>query len=237
MVLGKRKRANDGYKPRKKVKPIRRRTRTRMSSPYKSPFPDTKIVTLKYHTIVDSDMTSGAIDTHQFSLNSCYDPDVSGAGSQPLYWDTLMGSANGTAPYSEYCVLSCNVDVKYVNLSTTVPISVAMVPILAGQSVPSALEEYTAQSNCVKAVVNAQGAANSIRTLKRWYSIKGLFGFKDLADNADCRAQYDASPAKLARCVIMSQPINQSSTVTGNKMDVTITYRVKLTRPNLVNES
>ena len=48
-----------------------------------------------------------------FRLNSCYDPDFSGAGHQPYGWDQMT-----TVLYSAFCVDRCTVDVEFINTST-----------------------------------------------------------------------------------------------------------------------
>lgn len=60
--------------------------------------------------------TVGSIPTatkHRFRLNSLYDPDQTGTGEQPYYYDQL------TAIYTKYIVRSCTVELTYNNPTTS----------------------------------------------------------------------------------------------------------------------
>jgi len=48
-----------------------------------------------------------------WNLNSLYDPDASGAGHQPLYYDQLFSN---TGPYQRYCVHTAVVRISIQNL-------------------------------------------------------------------------------------------------------------------------
>jgi hypothetical protein len=75
-------------------------------------FPDKIIANLRYHDFRSISSTSGAVSNVGFMWNSTYDPDVTFAGHQPLYRDTLA------AIYDQYAVISAKARIKFINTST-----------------------------------------------------------------------------------------------------------------------
>jgi len=61
-------------------------------------FPSTKTVALRYVANFALDASGGSSAIQVFSANSCFDPDVSGTGHQPMFFD------NYSALYSNYRV-------------------------------------------------------------------------------------------------------------------------------------
>lgn len=47
--------------------------------------------TLRYNTSVVLNPTAGVVAYHNYSANGLYDPDLTGAGHQPLGWDQMIG--------------------------------------------------------------------------------------------------------------------------------------------------
>jgi hypothetical protein len=82
-------------------------------------FPDRLETVLRYHMQTALNSTSGSIAKQQFRWNSCFDPDFTGSGHQPLYWDQF------TTMYDNYIVTKASAVIKFVNTST-VPFQVGM---------------------------------------------------------------------------------------------------------------
>lgn len=81
--------------------------------------PDSHFVVLSYP--VNTTWTATAYEaTYQFALNDLFDPDYTGAGGQPTYFDQWA------VLYSRYRVLGCRVDLTFDN-STSSSIRVAAV--------------------------------------------------------------------------------------------------------------
>ncbi len=76
--------------------------RTRLGIPY------SRVVKLKYcdWITIDSPIT---IASHYFRANSLFDPDRTGAGHQPLYFDQVI------VPYDHYTVTHSKIVVTYIN--------------------------------------------------------------------------------------------------------------------------
>lgn len=81
--------------------------------------PDKLVTTLKYSQMIN--FTGSASPTAQvFAVNSAFDPDFSGTGHQPSYYDKIA------AVYARYFVESFDLDVTISNESATVPINYAI---------------------------------------------------------------------------------------------------------------
>lgn len=75
---------------------------------------DTLVTTLRYSTNISLDpkpenLGSTGSNVWQFSANGCYDPDTTGLGHQPMYFD------NYSAVYNQYRVLKSEITVTVVN--------------------------------------------------------------------------------------------------------------------------
>lgn len=76
-------------------------------------FPPRMVTKLRYCDNIKLTSTSGSIAKQVMSLNSIYDPDITGVGHQPLYRDTYA------VVYDQYAVISSRIRVTYCNLFTT----------------------------------------------------------------------------------------------------------------------
>jgi hypothetical protein len=82
-------------------------------------FPDKLVTTLKYSQAIN--FTGSASPSSQvFAINSAFDPDFSGTGHQPSYYDKF------SAVYSRYFVEAFDIDVVFSNESATVPVYYAV---------------------------------------------------------------------------------------------------------------
>jgi hypothetical protein len=70
--------------------------------------PDSYVATLEYSDVVIISSLGTAFAGHTFRGNSLYDPDFTGTGQQPLYFDQLMQT------YSKYKVISAKVTVHFI---------------------------------------------------------------------------------------------------------------------------
>jgi len=75
-------------------------------------FPDRMITKLRYVDNLELSANAGVVAANVFRMNSCFDPDLSGVGHQPMYYDQLCGAV-GTAPYSRYRVLQSKITCTY----------------------------------------------------------------------------------------------------------------------------
>lgn len=78
-----------------------------------NPFPPTLITRMKYGQALSLTSTAGAVATQNFQ-SSLFDPDLTGTGHQPRYFDTLFGVSGGGSPYGSYRVRSMYLDISCI---------------------------------------------------------------------------------------------------------------------------
>lgn len=78
----------------------------------KGPFPDQMKTVFTYADGPFNLQSSTDITVyHGFRLNSLFDPDYTGAGGQPKYFDTLCGVAGTNAPYYNFRVMAAKITI------------------------------------------------------------------------------------------------------------------------------
>lgn len=86
-----------------------------------NPVPDELRVTLRYADPNDA-TASGGLYNYVYTTNDVYDPDVTGVGTQPAFYDEL------TAIYNRWVVTECEYDVAITCRSAGGRLSVAVAP-------------------------------------------------------------------------------------------------------------
>lgn len=225
--------------PRKAVKGAVR-GKSVSSSDYKSKsakvlFPPLMNVPFTYVDDLNLSPAAGAISAYQYRGNSLFDPDLSGVGSQPRYFDTLLGASGSTAPYAQYCVLAAKAEVFLRNVSSV--FMMASITMAApGVTVPSSLGEARERQDTVVRQIAPQGSGGSQAKLQMYRKTNSILGIKDTMDSDDAKALHNANPAN--PWVITIQAYNPDglgvATIRGN---IRITYYSKLSVVNDVADS
>lgn len=200
------------------------------------PFQQDAVFKLKYSDQFELAATAGQIVTQTYRLNSLYDPDLTGTGAQPRYYDQLFSS---TAPYGAYCVLGAKVKVKFVNDNTS-PASAGWVAIRARSSNTPAITgtDYSALSemqNTKYTIINS-AYAKPFMQLQGFYNTASIIGVKDIEDDEDANAEYNANPVDQALVDVHYAPIDLATT-TSIYCIMDITYIVKALELRLVDQS
>jgi hypothetical protein len=162
------------------------------------PFPPQVKRTLKYastHTLA-TDATTGAFGPEQrYSLNSLYDPDVSGGGHQPYGFDQLF------ALYSKYRVDRVSWKITFTTPGATADMicGSAITPVSSGSSLATKLIYYVAEwPNTNTAHLSSSGArvAYITGTIDLW-DLVGVSKERYQTDDIFCAAN-NASPSQVA---------------------------------------
>lgn len=147
-------------------------------------FPDKLAISLKYTQVNASSAT--LIGTRNFRANGLFDPDITGVGHQPMYFDRL------TALYNHFVVLSSTVTFKMVPFATTTP------PSYMGcylnddaTNVPLSVEGFAEQTTGSMRMI-PQGATAPV-TLTLTFDTYKVFGGSPLA-NSELRGSATADP-------------------------------------------
>lgn len=178
------------------------------------PFKRSHVVTLRYSQNVNLSSTTGSFVVNTFNVNSCNDPDGTGTGHQPRYFDTLCGADGGSAPYLKYRVLGAKITCRFVNDNGSAGSigDVGMTPRLASAGSPDDADAAAERLGSVSTILGVADSGNSVKTLSKNISIKRWLGVKDLKDNSGTLAVYNANPSDLVKCDVWYQPLDGATT-------------------------
>lgn len=213
-----------GYKRRRPMRRRRNNRRYFRSVIPRSPFPNVKLVRLKYMGSNQITLTAAAKGVHQFRANSIHDPDSTAVGHQPYYHDTLE------ALYREYIVLGQKIVVTFYQDELTDHQTV-MCGIVQDRLARdfAGMTLTTLESNLkvrYRRMGLYQSSGRNRCTVVSKFSLKRDFGIKDWKDQwyeygANFGANVSSHPWWYTAFVI--DPQNQALTL-DVKFDVTIYY-------------
>jgi len=224
------------------VKPKRSKSKSSVSL-FRNPFRTGQIWKLTYSQ--QNDLTANGTQTYPLyniiRANSPYDPDQTGTGNQPRYYDTLFGADNSSAPYRQYRVVRAVAKVSFMSNASTVSAigDIAVQAQVVGGQVLTSARELSEAANCKHNLIGSGYSSAAIKTITydlNSKSMSRLLGIKDIKDDEDLVANYNANPASGINFIAYWQPI-QSSSVSTITMRWTITYYVEAMTLNDVADS
>jgi len=181
----------------------------------KQPFPKQLANTLRYCEKISISNTLGAINSYQFSCNGCYDPNVTGTGHQPLYFDQLC------AVYDHYTVVKSKMTCRVVCLAQAVSAYfVAYIDDDTNTNV--ATWDGAAERETAKTVTFSPGPDGS-HVITLYWDAKKVFAGDPLAD-PDLQGTASANPVEQSYFTLISG--NSSTENQGFDCYVTIDYDV-----------
>ena len=185
---------------------IRTARRNMLGNPQQSiGFPNSMVMKHRYvSSFLGLTLTSGGSNSYKFSANGMYDPDISGGGHQPKYFDNM------TSIYNHYHVLGSKITLKFVNQTGAMQVPVTV--YLSDSTSPlgtwdSAAEEQTASNT----IVPAAQTDSSPRTLTCKFSAKKYFN-GDIVDNDQLKGTVAGNPAEQMYYIIIARPMDLSTT-------------------------
>lgn len=157
----------------------------------KCPFPQRMFTQLVYYQEIDVNPAS-FFYSYQFNLNSLYDPDRTGIGHSPHFYDQLTGGVL----YNRYRVHACQWEMLITGLD--VASSVVCLP-MNGLTAPSTMAAMAESPYASTTVINAISSGGKIlHKFKKKMKISTIIGEK-LNDDRD-QALYNANPVN--SCVL-----------------------------------
>lgn len=178
-------------------------------------FPKKMVMTHKYSEIVVPTCTGGALYTYSFLCNGLYDPNASGVGHQPYYFDQ-MG-----ALYDHYIVIGSEITVKFTHLVTTNYASIVGCYINDDSTVtPVSITPLLENSNVKHRMLAAGQTQPSVFKLK--WSAKKAFG-KSVLANSELKGSTSANPLETQSFTFFVQPTDLITTQSYN-VEVDIKY-------------
>jgi hypothetical protein len=199
-------------------------------------YPDALNVPFRYMDDIILTCTSGAAGQAQFRLSSLYDPDLTGLGNQPRYYDTMLGASSGSAPYSSYRVSKARVRVLIycMNSSTT-----AFGHIYARVSRDSTLlsptidpSYYSEGPDLASTLVTNDQSSNNMAVFEFNINIAKFFGARSTNQMDNLRALYNANPVDNVFLEVGARPFDLTTSTTY-RGTVEIVYQAQLSGLNV----
>lgn len=219
--------------PRYAKKYRKRKRRPRKDKIIKNPLglPVSNVIKMRYTEAIVLDVGAvGVISKYAFSANGLHDPNISGTGHQPMFYDEMCMF------YNHYCVSGAKVTVKAYSTDP-----VGSVPNLVGIMVnddtttPANFNEVIEQQRCKYTILNP---SNPSKTVSNTFSAKKFFNLTDIKDNYDrVGSPQGMNPGEQAYFTIFALPMNSSTDTGAFNCLVTIEYIAHWSEPKDVEQS
>ncbi len=193
-------------------------------------FPNVMKTTMRWAWAGALATQAGASTVQVFRLNSLYDPDFTGAGSQPKYFDTLCAASGGTAPYSYYRVRRTHFRACFVNPNSTAATSsygFCQVYTVNPMSTTAAFQDFFENVNLRTGILTANGNNNSVFNVEGSVDHAALWAVKDWEDNEDFQAPYNSNPAAVTYLQVGVRA-QDDTTVATMRVIVQLVYEVEM---------
>lgn len=201
-------------------------------------FPDKTVTRVRYCDVYDLTGAQNVVVSQVMRMNGLQDPDQTGVGHQPMWYDQWCGPT-GSAPYSSYRVRGAKITVKFAGVNPASLSAFNQFPCLVGinsdtnsglfASSASALMET---SNCTWKILQEKPGGNNVITVTATYSPTRDLGV-DMGDDT-ISALYNANPSRQFYAQIFKVDQAGNSTV---KAYVEIEYLAEFFERNEVTQS
>lgn len=179
-------------------------------------FPQKVKLSHKYHESVALTSTSGVIAFYKFACNGMYDPNITGTGHQPYYFDQMSGI------YNHYTVVNSKIMVR---VTPVIGGSVAFLFSLSQNDDATQTAntmDATAEQSSGQVQSSAPGQATSLPVLRNSWNARTVFGGDPLA-NDNLQGSVVSNPSELTVWSIGLQAFDGSSTIAAY-VEVMIQY-------------
>lgn len=188
-------------------------------------FPDTLVTKLKYSDLITLTSTANGLARYVFQPNNVYDPDYSGIGHQPMFFDQY------TPIYSRYVVLGAKLTASFSPIANTISTAQPSGPLIVGifedfdtSLVASNISWLMESNNSTTAFLNNAVGGNNVKTLSCTYSPRQSLGVSPEDDVVS--AAVTAGPARpYYTNVFMTETGLGSPSSCNVKVDIEFTVR------------
>lgn len=158
-------------------------------------FPDEVVTTLRYTDVIALTSTVNSVASNAFRMNSLFDPDSTGVGHQPYYFDQYA------AVYNSYTVISSKLKARFSVQTNAIATAQPAGPVIVGiaadddatlSAVISTLLELPASKNTF--LCNAVGG-NNVKTMAIDYNPERDLGLS--SDDDTVGAAVTANPSQV----------------------------------------
>lgn len=198
------------------------------------PFPRTKNTTVRY---VATDLTvnpgvGGTAATYMFRATSAYDPDLTGAGHQPLMYDQYMSY------YAKYMVRKARIKVTYFNQDTSHAAIVGIINSNLSAAESTDIQALMEQGRGVWTTMQKKtGSDRDSVTLVHEMDVAKFANIRNLGDDSDWKGGQNTSPLNNLFFHIIGAPVDSSVDHSGIKLLVELEQDVQFSSPKFVNSS
>lgn len=190
-------------------------------------FPNELVVRLRYSDIIVMTSTAGSLAKYVFRCNSIVDPDFTGAGHQPMYFDQFA------ALYANYTVLGSKIKVTYSPVVDAIATAQPSGPFEIGLlSDPNGTVSSTANTlaetpGCKSTLLTIATGGHNLKVLTHTYSPERDLGIS--ADDDTAGATIASSPSSTWFWTMYARDIGLSS-ASSIDTKVEIDFLVKFKR-------
>lgn len=186
------------------------------------PCPDEMRVTLRYAQTNDA-IASVGISSQTFALNDVFDPDYTGVGQQPAFYDEWC------AIYNRWVVAECDYDVAVTSRTVSGRLSVAAAPTNQSAFIPATFEAASSLRYAKSAETTGGGPTVHIRGT---VNMGNLYGVPDYAIESDdsYAGAVSASPARRMLLAVVAETSGSSDALSWT---IVLKYRVRFLQPRV----
>jgi len=182
-------------------------------------FPKKMLMTHKYRERVTMVATSGALTKYQFSTNSLWDPNTSGTGHQPLYFDQM------TALYDHYVVIGSRFRAKFCTDGAST-VSATFTAYIDDDTTTTNIADIVTggeQTQAYRQIQFVPAPMTRALTANLKWSAKKFFG-KGVLANTDLQGSGLSGPNEQSQYTVLLQGNGTSSTTITGTLLVEIEY-------------
>lgn len=207
---------------RSKLRPRRTHRRTKFVAPT---FPRSKLVKFTYSRSLDliTPAHSNTFSFHEWNLGSIFTPII-----DPPSTTTPLGYTLWTGIYKGYRVYGVRCQMTISNTSNVTMYATMQPTTITHGTIPQAALYLARQTPaCLNVILAPKGAANSTKTISRYYNLRTLHGVSAASyeDDTYC-AVWNSSPLQISR--LYTGLASSDSVATEVRIDYKLTYFTKL---------
>lgn len=190
-------------------------------------FPDTLVTKLKYSDLITLTSTANSLARYTFQINNLYDPDYSGTGHQPMFFDQY------TPIYSRYVVLGAKLTASFSPIANTISTAQPSGSLVVGifedydtSFVATNISWLMESNNSTTAFLNNANGGNNVKTMSAMYSPQQSLGVSPEDDVVSALVSTAAGPARgYYTNVFMTETGLGSPSSCNVKVDIEFTVR------------
>lgn len=173
---------------------------------------------------------AGVSNSYVFTANGLFDPNITGAGHQPMGFDQLM------LFYEHYTVTKCKLTVNFINTSAA---DVACVGILIAPDTTIVTDVAQLNENglLAKKYLNFKGVDGSIGSVSVSADISKINGKKDVKSEDDFRGDVANNPVEQTYFHIFAYNPTVPGGTSAVSFDVVLEYEAIFTEPRKMIKS